>query len=106
MSARKLDIRIAPEADDDLKSIAMYTSQHWGEAQATIYEAMIGESLESLREHPLLGHSRDDLFPGCRSVRVERHVLYYHQPHPDYIEVVRILHSRQNPAGNVAGPSS
>lgn len=71
-----------------------------------LYEAMIGEILESLREHHLLGHSRDDLFRGCRSVREERHVLYYHQPHPNYIEVVRVLHGRQNPAGNVAEPSS
>jgi plasmid stabilization system protein ParE len=65
MSARKLDIRVAKDADDDLKSIAMYTSQHWGEEQAILYEAMIGKSLESLREHPCSGLHVTTSFPAA-----------------------------------------
>jgi toxin ParE1/3/4 len=106
MSARKLNLRFARDADDDIKNISLYTWQNWGEEQATIYEGMIGKALESLREYPRSGQPRDDLFPGCRSIWVEQHVIYYHQPQPHYIEIIRILHGRQNPAGKVEEQTS
>jgi toxin ParE1/3/4 len=105
MSARKPAIHFTSEADDDLKSISLYTWRNWGEEQATIYEAMIGRALDLLREHPRLGQPRDDLFPGCRSVQVEQHVIYYHQPQTTEIEVLRILHSRQDASAAVNEPS-
>jgi hypothetical protein len=40
--------------------------------------------------------ARDDRFPGCRSLQVEQHVIYFCQPDPDEIEVIRILHQRQD----------
>jgi toxin ParE1/3/4 len=98
MSARKPHIRFTPEADDDVKNISLYTWQNWGEAQATIYEARIAQALESLRDHPHMGHPREDLFPGCRSVMGQRHVIFYHLPNPGEIEVVRILHEHQHAA--------
>jgi toxin ParE1/3/4 len=93
MSAHKPGIRFTPKADDDLKSISLYTWRSWGEEQATIYEAMIEKALEMLREHPRIGKVQDDLFPGCRSIRVEQHVVYYHQPQLDEVEIVRICAS-------------
>jgi toxin ParE1/3/4 len=106
MSARRPVVELTPEAEDDYKSILLYTDQTWGEDQVAIYWARILQTLESLRDHPLLGHQRDDLFPGCHSVRVAQHVIYYRQPPPHRIEVVRILHVRQAPTGNVAEPTS
>jgi toxin ParE1/3/4 len=103
-SAHRPEIRFTPEADDDLKNISLSTWQNRGEEQATIYEGMIGKALASLREHPRLGHPRDDLFSDCRSVRVEHHFIYYHQPRPNEIEVVRILHGRQDAGAFVARP--
>jgi toxin ParE1/3/4 len=105
MSARRPVVELTPEAEDDYQSFLLYTDQTWGEDQVAIYWARILRTLESLREHPLFGHSRHDLFPGCRGVRVEQHIIYYHQPQPDEIEVVRILHGRQDPAGHVAEPT-
>ena len=51
-----------------------------------------------LSQHPETGRHRDDLFPGCRSVQVAHHVIYYHQPDPTEIEVLRILLIVRTPA--------
>lgn len=106
MSVRRLAIRFTREADDDLESISLYTWHTWGEKQATIYEATIAKTLELLREHPQLGQPRDDLFPGCRIILVEQHIIYYHQPHEAEIEVLRILHHRQDATGQIDAPRS
>jgi toxin ParE1/3/4 len=106
MSAHRPIVGLTREAEDDYETILIYTEQTWGQEQRASYWARIRQTLESLRDHPKRGHPRDDLFSGCRSVRVERHIIYYHQPQPHHIEVVRILHSRQDPAGNVEAPTS
>ena len=64
------------------------------------------EAFMMLREHPHAGRPRDDLFPGCRSVQVEQHVIYYHQPNATEIVVRRILHHRQDASAAVQEPRS
>jgi toxin ParE1/3/4 len=86
MSARRPAIRFTLEADDNVENISLYTWRNWGEEQAETYEAAIARTLELLREHPQAGRPRDDLFPGCRSIQVEQHVIYFHQPRADEIE--------------------
>jgi toxin ParE1/3/4 len=105
MSARKPVVELTPKAEVDYKNILLFTDQTSGEDQVAIYWARILQTLESLREHPLLGRSREDLFPGCRGVQIGQHVIYYHQPRPHLIQVIRILHTRQDPTGNVAEPA-
>jgi plasmid stabilization system protein ParE len=51
-----------------------------GEEQAETYEAAIARTLELLREHPQAGRPRVELFPECRSIQAEHHVIYFHQP--------------------------
>ena len=106
MSVRKPVIRFTLEADDDFESISLFTWRTWGEEQAEIYEAAIARTLESLREHPQAARSRDDLFPGCRSIQAEQHVIYFHQPRAGEIEVLRILHHRQDASTAVQEPPS
>jgi toxin ParE1/3/4 len=106
MSARKPVIRFTFEADDDFESISLFTWQTWGEEQAATYEAAIARTLELLREHPQAGRPRDDLFPGCHSIQAEHHVIYFHQPRAGEIEVLRILHHRQDASAAVQKPPS
>jgi toxin ParE1/3/4 len=106
MSARKTAIRLTREAADDLTNISMYSWQTCGEEQATIYEAAIARTLASLRQYPQLGRTRDNMFPGCRSVQVQQHVIYYHQSGETEIEVVRILHRGQDASSEVREPST
>ena len=57
-----------------------------------------------LRDHPRIGRLRDDLFPGCRSVQVEQHVIYYDLPDDTTIFVRRILHARRDASAALRDP--
>ena len=56
--------------------------------------------MRSLLDHPALGPSRDDLYPGCRRLVVERHASYY-LLEGDEVIVGRVLHTSQEPGGKV-----
>jgi toxin ParE1/3/4 len=86
--------------------ILLYTRRTWGTKQQATYEAMMTQALEMLSEHSQAGRPRDDLFPGCRSVQVEQHVIYYHQPRAGEIVVRRILHHRQDASTEIEEPPS
>jgi plasmid stabilization system protein ParE len=64
------------------------------------------QALEMLSQHPQAGRTRDDLFSGCRSVQVEQHVIYYHQPKATEIVVQRILYHRQDASAVIQEPRS
>jgi plasmid stabilization system protein ParE len=59
-----------------------------------------------IAEHPYVGQPRDELFPGCREFRVEQHHNYDHLVKFGSVEVVRILHQRQDPGGKVTLPNT
>ncbi len=106
MSARKLNVRLSREADRDMLDILLYTLRAWGAREQAIYEAANVQALATLSQYPLAGRARDDRFPGCRSTQVEQHVIYFHQPRAAEIEVLRILHHRQDAGAVVQEPSS
>ena len=106
MSAHKLDVRLSRAADRDVANMSLYTRRAWGEKQQLAYEAAIDQALDMLSQHPQAGRSRDDLFPGCRSIQVEHHVIYYHRPDATEIVVRRILHHRQDASAAVEAPRS
>lgn len=85
--------------------MSLYTRRAWGEKQQLSYEAAIDQALDMLSTHPQAGRPRDDLFPGCRSIQVEQHVIYYHQPAATEIVVQRILHNRQDASVAMKDPS-
>ena len=105
MSVLEPGVRFTRDAQQDYTGILLYTHRTWGFEQRETYRTAILRTLSQLRVHPLLGRPRDDLFSGCRSIRVNQHVIYYHQPGPAEIVIVRILHSRREATGVVAlGP--
>jgi toxin ParE1/3/4 len=106
MSVRNLAIRLTRTAERDLENIALYTRQSWGGKQHASYRTAIDQAFSMLAEHPRSGRSRDDVFPGCRSIRVEQHIIYYHQPKVTEIVVRRILHYRQDASAEVQEPPS
>ena len=106
MSARKLAVRLSREADRDVLDILLYTRRAWGTKQQATYETVLIQALEILSQHPRAGRPRDDLFPGCRGIQVEQHIIYYHQPDATNIVVRRILHSRQDASAAVQEPPS
>lgn len=104
MSARRVDVRISRAADRDVENMALYTRRAWGEEQQVVYESAIYRALDMLSQHPHAGQPQDDLFPGCRGLRVEQHVIFYEQPDDATILVRRILHQRQDASAAFKNP--
>jgi toxin ParE1/3/4 len=96
MSVPELRVHLSHKADRDIEDIFLYSIRAWGEDQATVYQMAFDQALQSLHEYPHIGWTRDDVFPGCRSLAVKHHIMYYHQPGPNVVEVLRILHRRQD----------
>jgi toxin ParE1/3/4 len=94
MPARQLVI--APAAKTDLKEIYHYGLRHWGKTQSDSYLESIKEQLWTLAEQPLIGVDRSELLSGSRSLPIESHTLFYRVT-PDTIEIIRVLHGRQDP---------
>lgn len=106
MSVRRIEVLLSRAALRDVDHILVYTRRIWGENQQTNYRDVIYQALEMLSQHPQAGRPRDDRFPGCRSIQVAQHVIYFHQPRAAEIEVLRILHHRQDASAAVKEPPS
>ena len=106
MSAHRRAFHLSREALRDVDNVLLYTRRTWGKSQQTTYRAVIYQALEMITEHPQAGRPRDDIFPGCRSIQAEQHVIYFHQPRAGDIEVLRILHHRQDASAGVKEPPS
>lgn len=53
------------------------------------------QKLRLAADQPGIGHPRDDLSPGLRSLRVGRYLLFYRQV-PNGIELIRVLHGARD----------
>jgi toxin ParE1/3/4 len=94
-SSRRL--RLSVRAQDDLRAVLQYTESVWGKRQRDAYAEAIDAALRELAAFPALGRTRDELFPGCRSFRVEQHVVYYHES-GRALTIDRILHAKMDAA--------
>lgn len=87
---------LAPAAQVDLKDIYQYGLRTWGQSQSDSYLSNIKKQLWALTEQPLVGIDRAELLVGARSLTIESHTLFYRVT-PDTIQIIRILHGRQDP---------
>lgn len=87
---------IAPAAKTDLKDIYQYGLRQWGQTQSESYLESIKEQFWTLTELPLIGIDRSELLSGTRSLPIESHTLFYRVT-TDTVEVIRVLHGRQDP---------
>lgn len=88
-------LRISPAAKMDLVAIHRYGAFAWGQARSDDYLQHLKDQFWQLTQSPRLGVERNDVLPGMRSLRVSSHVVFYRIT-DDCIEVVRVLHSRQD----------
>lgn len=86
--------RKAPQADLDLDSIWEFIVPDSIRAAEKQIER-IGEILEMLVENPLAGRERRELRADLRSFPVGNYVIFYIPLH-DGIEVIRVMHGRQD----------
>ena len=88
---------ISPATKEDLKEIYQYGLRQWGQTQSDNYLEILKEKFWSLTEQPLVGTERPELLSGIRSLPIESHLLFYRVT-ANSVEIIRILHARQDPA--------
>ena len=84
------------QAEQDLIDIWLYTYEQWGEAQAERYFDALEQGIYKLGRHPELGRRCDHIRQGYRSLRINRHVVYYTVT-TSTVHVIRVLHERMDP---------
>lgn len=91
------NLRLAPEAVDDITDILQHSLEIWGPDQQSRYAAQIHTTLHTVQQHPGIGRARDDLYPRCRGYQCVEHVVY-----SDFdgttVTVARVLHRRVDAA--------
>ena len=87
---------ISPAALDDLQSIYQFGLRKWGQTQSSQYLDHFKAQFWALTEKPLMGIDRSELLPDMRCFSVESHIMFY-RVQSMQIEIIRVLHSRQDP---------
>ena len=93
-----MELTLSGLAIADLANIFRYTIDVWGERQAYRYQEHLDNGLAAITENPTLILSKDAqrYFPDARSLKVEKHYIYY-IVEDEQIIVLRILHQSMNP---------
>jgi len=87
-----LPIFWSPSALDDLDQITDYITQYNVHA-ATALHSLIENALHPVSEHPYL--YRSGRVPGTREIVVHPNYLVVYEVRADFVEVMAVLHSRQ-----------
>jgi toxin ParE1/3/4 len=93
MSETNRGIYRSPEAQEDLLDIWRFGANEWSPEQADRHLRDIDDMCDRLYDDPKLGHIRDDLIPGLRSMYVQPHLVFY-RISAGTVTIVRVLHER------------
>jgi len=92
----KYKLIVSPAAKSDIKDIYQSGIRQWGQVQSDQYLDTIKDILWKLTEQPEMGIARPELLSNTRSLAIKRHIIFYRIA-ADCVEVLRILHGRQDP---------
>ena len=87
---------ISPIAKKDLKGIYEFGKSKWGREQSNKYLETVKNKMLQIFEYPNSGRDRMEISLGIKSLSVGSHIIYY-RANNNSIEVVRVLHRRQEP---------
>lgn len=87
-------------AEGDLEDIADYIARD-STTRALAFVRRLRDRCNTLALYPYSGRARPELRPELRSVPTGSYVIFY-RPLADGIEVVRVLHGRQDVEGRFA----
>ena len=91
---KKLSFSRAARAD--ILDIGRYTKENWGIKQRDLYIAKLFSAFENLCKSPNLGKSCDEVSFGMRSLRIEKHIIYYFVEEKN-LYVAGVLHENMLP---------
>ncbi|HLC15243.1 MAG TPA: type II toxin-antitoxin system RelE/ParE family toxin [Thermodesulfovibrionia bacterium] len=87
--------KLSTEAEQDLRSIYLYTYRNFGEEQADKYLSGLENAFQMISSNPRIGRERPDIDPLVRCMEHGKHVIFY-DLHEDHILIVRVLHGRMD----------
>lgn len=90
------DLHISIDAQEDIRSIRMYSKLHWGLSQSENYINGLQNHLVALSQTPFIGRARPDIYDGAYSLPYKSHFIYY-SVLPDVIIITRVLHKSMVP---------
>jgi len=85
----------APKAKQDLLAVWRYYARVASPDVADKLLRDISQAGEALATRPTIWRTRDDVFPGLRSVTVPPYILFYRLAE-QRVEIARVLHERRN----------
>jgi toxin ParE1/3/4 len=85
--------RLSPLAEADLEDIWLYTAKHWSMKQADTYLRSLVEAFEGLAAG--LKQGRPSVLPDFQKYLCGSHAIYF-LTYADRLDVIRILHQRQD----------
>ena len=91
----KLAYRLTPRAYADLKGIARYTRQQWGETQRERYLRALDDRFAWLAEHPHSGKLRPDIGEGYYCYPQGSHLVFYLTQN-DGIDIIGVPHKQMD----------
>lgn len=86
-------LRLTPAAYADIDRIWDYTADLWGIEQAESYTDELQVACESIANGNKIG--RASTRPSVYKLRCGAHFIYYRIT-PDYVDIIRILHGKQD----------
>lgn len=90
-------------AEADPRDIIRHTRKQWGDEQARLYAAKPVRGIERVAAGAGAFKTLDDLHPGLRVARCERHLIFCLPRDGAPALIVAILHERMNLVARVAG---
>ncbi len=96
-SPKPFGLKLSPKARQDIVDILRFTGETRGRDQLIAYRHKIDHALHAIRNHPQIGHTRQDLPSSYRTYLVGSHIIVYRVSEGN-IGIVRILHQRMSVA--------
>lgn len=96
--------RFTAQARDDLRDIAAYTRDRWGDTQCDRYLTSLESRCQQLAQEPRLRRPYDD-DPSYWRALAGKHALFYRVEADGSLLVVRILHAAMLPELHLPGQS-
>ncbi|MFT3756384.1 MAG: type II toxin-antitoxin system RelE/ParE family toxin [Pseudoxanthomonas sp.] len=91
--------RLSPLAEADLENIWLYTVQQWSRQQADSYLRDLTTAFRELAAGNRQGRATN-IRPGYEKYPCGSHIIYYTN-HPGHLDVIRVLHKRQDAERNL-----
>ena len=93
--------RLRVAAERDLLDLAIEGHSRWGDDVMRRYVTALDAVFHTLAESPHLGRACPEIRPGVRRLQQGSHMAYYRLTDDGVVDILRILHERMLPAGQL-----